>query len=589
MLALGCLPLMVVDLRLRLSATITCSDASELGNGVCVSGELTKAGRRALGGLRGPAALRAVGAGGLLVFSLFDGIGGLHRSLDAAGIAIEGYVAAEKDARCRRLVGKHFPRAICVDDVKLIDLEFMVDIKRRYSRVGAVLISGGFPCQQFSKLNLSRAGLASQGGQLVHHLPRLAALARTVFSGCVVHLFGECTKMDDAQMAEVNGILNVVPVFIEASNLLWCRRPRCYWISWDLQEAEGVTITPGHRSHRVALEGRRISVDSWLSRGWRLSDTFDGAFNTFTRAIPEKVAGHKLIGLEKLNDKELQVWKDEGHRFAPYQYQSKLLLSRGDRKRSLNAQEREIIMGFPPGFTLAALERTKRSGQEAEDARCALIGNSWAVPVTTWLVGQLGLVLGLLPTAPSPGQCVQRCAGVAEMAADEGGTPTDMARELLRHVNHTGAELRKDPHTNEHPHVWPRRSLDPRWWRWRVVVSHRWAATEDHINKLELRSYLAALRWRARIPSRLHSKVFHLTDSAVCIGVVSRARSSSFHLQLVADKINSVILAARFRVISVHVATKLNPADAPSRRVLTLKRSTGLVKAWQGASLPEPR
>ena len=120
-----------------------------------------------------------------------------------------------------------------------------------------------------------------------------------------------------------------------------------------------------------------------------------------------------------------------------------------------------------------------------------------------------------------------------------------------------------------------------------MVVSHRWAQTEDHINKLELRSYLAALQWRARLPSRLHSKLFHLTDSAVSIGVVSKARLSSFHLQFVADKINSIILAARFRVISVHVATKLNPADAPSRRVLTLKRNSNMVKARQGPSLPK--
>ena len=91
---------------------------------------------------------------------------------------------------------------------------------------------------------------------------------------------------------------------------------------------------------------------------------------------------------------------------------------------------------------------------------------------------------------------------------------------------------------------------------------------------------------RVRLPARLHSKIFHLTDSAVCIGVVSRARSSSFHLQFIADKINSIILAGRLRVVSVHVGTKLNPADAPSRRVLTLKRGSGIVKARQGLVLP---
>eukprot|EP00974_Lingulodinium_polyedra_P052977 5091829-Lingulodinium_polyedra.AAC.1 len=139
------------------------------------------------------------------------------------------------------------------------------------------------------------------------------------------------------------------------------------------------------------------------------------------------------------------------------------------------------------------------------------------------------------------------------------------------------------PDRPEHPNAWPRRSLDPRWWKWRVVISHRWNAREDHINKLEFRSILAALRWRTRSPTRMCCKFFHLTDSAVSMGVVSRARSASFHLQLVADKINSWQLAGHLRVIAAHVGTKRNPADAPSRVVLRKKRPAK-AKAWRGPS-----
>jgi cyclopropane-fatty-acyl-phospholipid synthase len=42
-------------------------------------------------------------------------------------------------------------------------------------------------------------------------------------------------------------------------------------------------------------------------------------------------------------------------------------------------------------------------------------------------------------------------------------------------------------------------------------------------------------------PDRLNQKFFHLTDSAVVIGILSRARSSSLHLQFTADRISAVL------------------------------------------------
>ena len=145
-------------------------------------------------------------------------------------------------------------------------------------------------------------------------------------------------------------------------------------------------------------------------------------------------------------------------------------------------------------------------------------------------------------------------------------------------MNHTGSELRRDPLSADHPHVWPRRSVDPRWWWWRVIISHPWREGHtDHINKLEARGVLATIRWR---PERLSQKLFHLADSAVSIGILSQARSSSFHLQLTADRINTALLAGHLRLSAAHVATKVNPADAPTRRVFKNRKR----KAWRGST-----
>jgi hypothetical protein len=49
---------------------------------------------------------------------------------------------------------------------------------------------------------------------------------------------------------------------------------------------------------------------------------------------------------------------------------------------------------------------------------------------------------------------------------------------------------------------------------------------------------------------------------------VSKARSPSRDLQVIVDKINVTVLAARLRLVLAHVPSAENPADAPSRRCL---------------------
>lgn len=128
--------------------------------------------------------------------------------------------------------------------------------------------------------------------------------------------------------------------------------------------------------------------------------------------------------------------------------------------------------------------------------------------------------------------------------------------------------MKKAPGSAEVPHVSPMRPLCSGLWRWRILVASQWRqyTAVEHINKLELRSVLTALRWRARQRSRQRQRCLHLLDSMVSIGVINRARSSSRDLQYVADKINCTVLAGGLRVVLAHVASADNPADAPSRQ-----------------------
>ena len=82
-----------------------------------------------------------------------------------------------------------------------------------------------------------------------------------------------------------------------------------------------------------------------------------------------------------------------------------------------------------------------------------------------------------------------------------------------------------------------------------------------HINKLELRTLLTALRWRARRAPRHGQRSLHLVDSVVIV-----------------SKVNVTVLAARLRLVLAHVASAGNPADAPSRRRFGTKVANGKLK-----------
>lgn len=119
-----------------------------------------------------------------------------------------------------------------------------------------------------------------------------------------------------------------------------------------------------------------------------------------------------------------------------------------------------------------------------------------------------------------------------------------------------------------------RASIPAKLWRWKAVASWRWTGSAEHINALETRAVLTALRWRLERHKISRVKFVHMVDSLVALHSLSRGRSSSKKLRRTVLRINALLLATRSQAVWTYVHTKLNPADAPSRRPLKRK--------WQG-------
>ena len=100
---------------------------------------------------------------------------------------------------------------------------------------------------------------------------------------------------------------------------------------------------------------------------------------------------------------------------------------------------------------------------------------------------------------------------------------------------------------------------------WRTIVSSKWRH-QEHINVLELRAVLTAVRWVLSLPQSVNKRLLVLCDSMVAHGSVSKGRSSSQPLLRRLRALAAMVMASGLRVTVRWIPTDLNPADEPSRR-----------------------
>jgi hypothetical protein len=100
--------------------------------------------------------------------------------------------------------------------------------------------------------------------------------------------------------------------------------------------------------------------------------------------------------------------------------------------------------------------------------------------------------------------------------------------------------------------------------RWRVVIQGSWKRRE-HINVLEARAALQAVRRLSRNPKSWSKKILGLTDSQVVAGCYGKGRSSAASLVSSCRRLSSLQLGLRMKVRWRWIETWRNMSDLPSR------------------------
>ena len=237
------------------------------------------------------------------------------------------------------------------------------------------------------------------------------------------------------------------------------------------------------------------------------------------------------------------------------------------------------MMGFPVNYTINAVPKGQRGTQAHLDLRHTLIGNSWSVPVVAWLISQLFGRLGLCPWF-TPQQIMEMLTPQGQVYLQtqlwrpplrplrrvDKGDQGQLVQKLSHLISIKGEDiLLNTPSSHMCKYHRLRASVPSKLWRWKVIAGWRWSGQKEHINSLEMRAVLTALKWRLEHRHQVGHRFLHLVDSLVVLHALARGRSSSRKLRSPLSKINALLLCSSSTALWGYVHTEQNPADAPSR------------------------
>ena len=573
MLALGGLPFMGFDLRGRVDASVSCSDASETGGGVCVSSGISDAGRCRIG--VGRQAAVSSQCNGLLVIETFGGISGGRRAVEICGVTPAMHLHYEIEETAIRVTECNYPDAKQMGDVHGITAASLQAATHDGPLITEVMHYTGPPCQNVTGLNPAGGGVEGSKSRLMMLLPLIRAAIKKAFPKAKRAEFCEmvASMMREDQLVydKVNGS---IPYRICPSKHNYVRRPRLFWLTWSLP---GVPVERDEEHGRwisVPMRGKRMPLKRWLRRGCKA--VADGpTFPTFVRCTERKKPPFMPAGLSTLRRHELARYKRFKFCYPPYQFQDKHMVRFPNGElRPPDSEMREVLMCYGKDYTHAAYSASQRRSDPAgwERARCSLLGNTFHAGVVAYLSSFQLAEWGLM-SSPLSVDYVADPGNFVQVTADPDALGLELVRYYLARQGHRGGAVEWLGERCGASVVIPK-GVDPREWRWRETISTQWQLAGEHINVLECRAVVLALRQRFRDPAALGSRFLHLVDSRVCLGMIAKGRTSSWKLRRVLGKVNALLVASQCGMTLGFCRTHLNPSDRPSRRA-GRKRSSG--------------
>ncbi|CAK0817698.1 unnamed protein product [Prorocentrum cordatum] len=500
------------------------------------------------------------------------------------------------DKGAKRCVRQRWPGVIELGDITKLAPESLEKVARSAAEVASCAIAGGgSPCIDVSGLNAAGKGIAGAKSGLFFELPKAFKTIERVFGKRRTKWFVEnVAGMPQDDIAMVTEVLGVKPYRIEAMDVGAVRRPRLYWLSWQLQAREDVIeIQEAEFYHKVKLHVAAEAIPVWAEDGWSLLDP-SHVLPAFAKLYKRSSPPAPVAGIKTASDIAIERWTASSYVTQVYNFEDQNLLwnAARDKWRIPSADERETLMGFDRGYTRAAV-KDSLPGVGAQIIRSSLIGNSFSVQVVSYLFAQLLAreagraapdIVPLLRTGAAPPSWGQE----PEFGGADVSDP-DLERRLvfkyLRVASRGGADVRMDLEAPFRAKAWPRSGLQSNLWTWSIGHGFPWRQ-EAHINELEVGAAVSAVKWRARTTARFGTRYLHLLDSQVAASVLAKGRSSARRLWGWMRAHASCLVACGSYPLYACVDTDDNPADVAAAR---LKRAVDAKRLRRSRPLQDGR
>ena len=583
------MPLLHTFLGAKVTQVITASDASSTGGAVGISRELAPPGEDFVRYIR-------AGVGGkrinVLVISLFNGIGGAFRCYDVLGLSPLHLVAFDIHGPAQRITSRRWPQAELQGDVKKLDRTMVEKWLTEYPETEEIHLWAGFPCVDLSSVNVRGEGLEGRQSSLFYEIPRIRATLETCKPPHVILRFAieNVASMAKDECDKISDVLGVYPYHLDCAGAVPMRRPRLCWSSESVgANVNGVQITPKEHWSEIEAVACYPPLDSWITPNAIWPGYDDGVIlPTAMKAIKRSRPPPGPAGLDRCDADTLARWQCDDFRFPPYHYQSRFIFWQNQRWRLANSSEKELLLGYGAHHTKLCYSASaiKQSRTKYEDERLSLLGDSFSIYsfvivaaalcrrfVTRVNYSQLTRRMGLSPgsiLAPHLEAPLSRGISYGFRDGKTEATVEMLNRILLARTNHTGSDVRISTGEILNPKAAVRQSIEADWWKWEHVFQTRWKQP-DHINLLELRSILLSIKFHISHLRHSQARIFHLSDSYVCMSVVSKGRSGSRQLNRVLRELNGYLLAFGLHLIIAHVESSENPTDGASRNMEVLQ------------------
>ena len=582
---IAAIPLMHTFLAAPVNERMTASDASNTGGAVGVASELTETGIDYVKSAR--ANQEDLPIIPVVVISLFGGIGGSFRTYDLLGVRPLGLLHFDIHAPANRIISRRWPHAEIHTDVRHFNRDMARRIISRHLGVVEIHLWGGFPCVDLSSVRAGGRGLEGKSSSLFYEILRIRKiLVEECGADIVVKVVVEnVASMKPEECNKISAALQLEPYYLDCVEAVPMRRPRLCWTTEYIEGVmDDVNVECSSRWKIVHASAPYPRMESWIEPDSVWPGGCQGAvLPTCMKAIKRSAPPTKPAGLERCDSNSIARWKADDYRYPPYQYSEQFIFwTKQDTWRTVSAEEKELLLGYGWKHTSLCYNARdiKKSFQQYDDERNSLLGDSFSIysfiiPAVALCQRYISRVcykhlcrrMGL-----SPGfRCGLRFVAELSRHLNYGGINLNsetsvkiLNKLLLSRTNHTGSDVRISTGEFLNPKAHPRQGVEADWYQWKACFKVKWEHKE-HINLLELRSIFLAIKYQASHFGALGTRLFHLTDSYVCLSIISKGRSGSKQLSRILKRLNSFLLSHGLYLILAHVESTTNPTDGESR------------------------